>query len=189
MSSKSGSRFAGELVASSYGAAIIRFVVSLGVSPADASDVLQETLVAAWRGWDSFSGTGSRRAWVFGIARRQALLALRSQRRHARRGEAAGVDAEVEAGQAFEARLVDRSALQEATAQLPMEQRETVVLAFVVGMPLAEIAEVQGVPVGTVKSRLNTARNRLRTALREAYPERGGGHASGLAARTPRAAT
>jgi RNA polymerase sigma-70 factor (ECF subfamily) len=66
---------------------------------------------------------------------------------------------------------------------LPLDLREAVILAFVVGMPLAEVAQVQGVPVGTVKSRLHTARQRLKAVLADSYPERAS--ARGLGGRLP----
>jgi len=72
----------------------------------------------------------------------------------------------------MDAAVADRDAIGSAVATLPIDLREAVVLAFVVGMPLAEVAQVQGVPLGTVKSRLHTARQRLKAALADTYPER-----------------
>jgi RNA polymerase sigma factor (sigma-70 family) len=157
---------------------LLRFIVHLGVAEADAGDVLQEVVVAAWRGRQGFTGAGTLRGWLFGIARRQALQFLRSKHRGLRRhqtpgdGSAIGILEFEDGARSIDTEVADRDAVGGAVATLPIDLREAVVLAFVVGMPLAEVAQVQGVPLGTVKSRLHTARQRLKAALADTYPER-----------------
>ena len=165
------------------------FIAYLRVPDSDNSDILQEVLLGAWRGRHGFTGQGSLRAWLFGIARRQALQFHRARKpemRWNRPPAGATVDTflNVEDGaRPIEAHAADRDAVGGAVATLPIDLREAVVLAFVVGMPLAEVAQVQGVPLGTVKSRLHTARQRLKAALADAYPERASGH--GVRGRLP----
>lgn len=157
---------------------LLRFIVHLGVAEADAGDVLQEVIVAAWRGRQGFTGAGTLRGWLFGIARRQALQFLRSKPRGFRQRHTSGDGDDIgsleveDAARALDADVADRDAVGGAVATLPIDLREAVVLAFVVGMSLAEVAQVQGVPLGTVKSRLHTARQRLKAALADTYPER-----------------
>ena len=164
------------------GKEIVLYVMRLGVRQADAADVLQMTLVAAWRGRHTYSGRGSVRAWLFGIARLQALQFLRATASGRRDVPSDDVAESAQfSGDDFADGLADRSALRIAIESLPADQREAVVLAFLFGMPMAEIAQVQVVPLGTVKSRINTARHKLRSLLAGSFPERVGGVADGKA--------
>jgi RNA polymerase sigma-70 factor (ECF subfamily) len=69
--------------------------------------------------------------------------------------------------EAEQLRLADERMLQEGLAALPAEYRETLVLRELEGMPYREIAQVTGVPIGTVMSRLARGRKRLGDALKE----------------------
>ena len=143
---------------------------------ADVEDVVQETFIAVWRGAGAYRPEGPVGGWIWGIARRQAALLLR------RRGPASFVlpegamDAQhvedpVEA-------LLSRAAIAEAFDSLGPEgspERETWRLAHVEDRPVAEVANLMGVPVGTVKSRLHRARRLLRMALRGGPAAAGGG--------------
>jgi RNA polymerase sigma factor (sigma-70 family) len=180
------SEYQGDVVAIAQGLepSLLKYIAMLGVASGDSCDVLQEVLVAAWRGRQGFTGAGTLRGWLFGIARRQALQFLRSNNRRLpqRRppAEAGLAIADVDEGaRPLDVQVADRDALGGAVATLPIDLREAVVLAFLVGMPLAEVAQVQGVPLGTVKSRLHTARQRLKAALADTYPERASGRGVG----------
>lgn len=144
-----------------------------GMLPAaDVEDVLQETFIAAWRGAASYRPDGAAGGWLWGIARRQAALLLR------RRGPAVAVlhDQVVperqDAGDPADAALT-RADLDRAVAALgPPEasEREVWQLLYVEDRPVAEVAELTGVPVGTVKSRAHRVRQRMRAALRTGGP-------------------
>ena len=150
-----------------------------GVLPAaEVEDVLQETFLAVWRGAGGYrsGGSGSAGGWVWGIARRQAALFLR------RRGPAElllpviYVDGRHVADPA-EAALF-RAELAEAVSALGPAggaNREAWRLMYVEDRPVAEVAELTGVPGGTVKSRAHRARKQLRAALRRGEPARDGG--------------
>jgi RNA polymerase sigma-70 factor (ECF subfamily) len=134
---------------------------------ADVEDVLQETFLAVWRGAGRFQPEGAGGGWLWGIARRQAALWLR------RRGQAGSlVDALAQAGRAAaddpaEAALT-RADLASAVAALGppgKPEREVWRLLYVEDRPVAEVAELMGVPAGTVKSRAHRARRLLRAAL------------------------
>jgi RNA polymerase sigma-70 factor (ECF subfamily) len=142
----------------------------------DVEDVLQETFVAAWRGAAGyrFGGAGG---WLWGIARRQAALWLRG------RGHSELViPALVAAGEGLpvdptEAALT-RAELADAVEALGPEgspQRETWRLMYVEDRPVAEVAELMGVPEGTVKSRAFQIRRLMRAALRHDPMPGGGG--------------
>jgi RNA polymerase sigma-70 factor (ECF subfamily) len=142
---------------------------------ADVEDVVQETFIAVWRGAGAYRPDGPVGGWIWGIARRQAALLLR------RRGPASLVLPEG----AMDARQVEdpveavlsRAAIAEAFDSLGPEgspERETWRLTHVEDRPVAEVADLMGVPVGTVKSRLHRARRLLRMALRGGPAAAGG---------------
>jgi RNA polymerase sigma-70 factor, ECF subfamily len=144
---------------------------------AEVEDVLQETFLAAWRGARGYRPEGSAGGWLWGIARRQAALWLR------RRGPAELLLPALIAadgrnpGDPAEAAL-SRAELADAVSALGPEgglQRETWRLMYVEDRTVAEVAELMGVPEGTVKSRAHRARQLMRAALRQHEPVREGG--------------
>jgi len=144
--------------------------------PAEVEDVLQETFLAVWRGARGYRPAGSAGGWVWGIARRQAALWLR------RCGPAELALPTVTAGgrdpeDPAEAAL-RRAELADAERVLGPPggaQREVWRLVYVEDRPVAEVAELMGVPEGTVKSRAHRARRLMRAALRRGEPVRDGG--------------
>jgi RNA polymerase sigma-70 factor, ECF subfamily len=138
---------------------------------ADVEDVLQETFLAVWRGAPGYRPEGPVGGWIWGIARRQAMLFLR------RRGPAALASPATVRASTVRASLdadpveaaVSRADLAGALAALGPEDspdRRVWQLMYVEDRPVAEVAELMGVPPGTVKSRAHRARRRLRAALR-----------------------
>jgi RNA polymerase sigma-70 factor (ECF subfamily) len=134
---------------------------------ADAEDVVQETFIAVWRGSAGFRPDGPVAGWIWGIARRQAALLLR------RRGPAtlalSALDS-IEAGwlpDPTEA-LLTRAELEVAVAALGppgSPHREAWQLMYVEDLPVAQAADLMGVPTGTAKSRAWRARLLLRRVL------------------------
>src|SRR5215472_18785838 len=135
---------------------------------ADVEDVLQETFLGVWRSADRYRPDGTAGGWMWGIARRQAAVFLR------RSGPAALVLPAVLAADGRHASdpaeaALSRAAIAEAVVALGPEgspEREAWRLMYVDDRPVAEVAELMGVPVGTVKSRAHRARRLLRAALR-----------------------
>jgi RNA polymerase sigma-70 factor (ECF subfamily) len=141
---------------------------------ADVEDVLQETFLAAWRGARGYRPQGACGGWLWGIARRQAALLLR------RRGPAdqavTALPADLAAGQAAGQQgapdpaetALARADLEVAVAALGpagSPEREVWRLMYEQDRPVAEVAELLGVPPGTVKSRAHRVRRLLRAAL------------------------
>ncbi len=124
-----------------------------------AEEVAQETMVAVWRGAGRYEGRSQVSTWIFGIARHQAFHLLRGEGKSAREPEERE-EPDPTAGAELEVRV--RRALDE----LPPDQREVVFLAFYAGLSYAEIAQVQAVPEGTVKSRMFHAKRKLAEVLR-----------------------
>jgi len=143
---------------------------------ADVEDVLQETFLGVWRSADRYRPNGAAGGWIWGIARRQATLFLR------RSGPCAMVLPAVLAADGRHAAdpaeaALSRTAIAEAVVALGPEgspDRETWRLMYVEDRPVAEVAELMGVPVGTVKSRAHRARRVLRGALRGSPVAEGG---------------
>jgi RNA polymerase sigma-70 factor (ECF subfamily) len=139
--------------------ALRRFARALSRDAETADDLVQDTLVRALRAEHLFHG-GDLRTWLFTI-----LLNLDRNRRRglARRPHLAvieDVDPPSEPTSDGTARDIER-----AVALLPPEQREVLLLVALEGMSYREASEVQGVPIGTVMSRLSRARNALRVQI------------------------
>ena len=155
---------------------VARFARSLTRDPTRADDLVQETFLQALRGWHTFRDGADPRRWLFSVCRHTFL---RAARREARYVEAPDDDPELEALAAAVAhaaaqrngasdaleRLDLRPAITEALAALPPHFRVAVVLVDVEGQAYDEAAEVLGVPVGTVRSRLFRGRRLLQDAL------------------------
>lgn len=126
-------------------------------------DVVQQTFVKAWRAASSFDEGRELGPWLYAIARRTAIDALRHERRPTIGGHAPETDVAVtpisfeRTWQIFEVRR--------AVDDLPLEEREVVRLSHLVGLTHAEIADRLGIPIGTVKSRSGRAHKRLAAAL------------------------
>lgn len=128
----------------------------------DAEDAMQDALSAIWRNLHRFEPRAKFSTWAYRIASNAALQIVRARRETldpdvglAEASADSPVDSQVSA------KLVMRSAL----AELPPEFREALVLREYGGLSYQEIAGQQGIPVQTVKSRINRARGRLKQQL------------------------
>ena len=148
------------------------FMRRSGASEASAEELAQETLLAVWRKAALFDpGTAGASAWIFTIARNLRIDAARRERR----GETfntSDIDAEFEVDESPlpDARLAtaqSESRVRAALAELSEEQMRVVELSFYKEKAHAEIAQILQIPLGTVKSRLRLAMNRLRSRLGE----------------------
>jgi RNA polymerase sigma-70 factor (ECF subfamily) len=142
---------------------------------AAAEDAAQDTFIRAWGAVDSFRG-GMVRPWLLRIATNRAYDILRSKNRR----PTWSLDAELfesepewttqgqsEAPDTFATRSELAQFLETALGQLPDDQRVAIVLSDVQGYGYDDIANMTGVAVGTVKSRISRGRSALRTLLRE----------------------
>jgi RNA polymerase sigma factor (sigma-70 family) len=149
-----------------YGGRLIGYLQRYAGDRMVAEEILQDTLLALWRSAPRYQRRSSVRTWLFGIARRQAHNRLRVQ-------EPATLPLDGLAGWADPApgpaewavASAQGAAIGDAFAALAPRHREVLALAFAARMPHREIAEVLGVPVGTVKSRLHHARAALARSL------------------------
>jgi RNA polymerase sigma-70 factor, ECF subfamily len=135
-----------------------------------AEEIVQDTMLAVWRGANSFRGESSVRSWVIAIARRKTRDRLRGQR--LRVVDDAFLADQPGSAPGPEVMALDRAELAEvkgAIRELAPAHREVLGLVFGSGLSLPEVAGVLKIPVGTVKSRLAAAR----TALNRILTERG----------------
>jgi RNA polymerase sigma-70 factor, ECF subfamily len=137
--------------------------------PSDVEDVLQETFIAAWQGASSYRPEAKAGGWLWGIARRQAALLLRRRGPATAplpdlltRGDGPGPLIQNDPAET----VVTQAHLAAAVSTLSPAEHEVWRLRYVDDRPLAEVAELTGVPMGTVKSRAHRARRLLRSALR-----------------------
>jgi RNA polymerase sigma-70 factor (ECF subfamily) len=131
-----------------------------------AEEIVQDTMLAVWRGAGSFRGESAVRSWVIAIARRQTRDRLRGQR--LRVVDDAFLADQPGSGPGPEVMALDRAELAEvrgAIRELTPAHREVLGLAFGSGLSLPEVAGVLEIPVGTVKSRLTAARVALNRIL------------------------
>lgn len=138
-----------------------------------AEEIVQDTMLAVWRGAGSFRGESSVRSWVIAIARRQTRDRLRGRR--LRVVDDAFLADQPGLGPGPEVMALDRAELAEvrdAIRELAPAHREVLGLAFGSGLSLPEVAGVLEIPVGTVKSRLTAARAALNGILEKKGQDR-----------------
>jgi RNA polymerase sigma-70 factor (ECF subfamily) len=129
------------------------------VGPDAADDVTQDTFVRAWRSLPGYRAEASARTWLLVIARRACADAVRARTR--RRRLAARLLDRAVTGDERTDDVAGAHALGALVAGLDRDRREALVLTQVLGCSYAEAAEVCGVPVGTIRSRIARAREDL----------------------------
>lgn len=155
---------------SEYAPRVKTYMMQQGADPALSEELAQETLLTVWRKASQYSpDRGTAAAWIFTIARNLRIDRLRKDVRwqslpdeqaEAIPSEAAGQDEMV---------LIDqrRVRVQAALADLPPDQRTVVTLAYIEGLSHSEIAEKLSTPIGTIKSRMRLAYQKVRDALED----------------------
>ncbi len=145
-------------------------------SERDAEDVTQEASLRAFKAFPGFRG-GNVRAWFLTIVRHTAWTWLRRERGHREEME---FDEELHSGEDFSTspetvlmRKADVAAVRQAIESLPPEYREVIILRELEDCAYREIADIAGIPIGTVMSRLARARAQLQSLL-SAQPHPGG---------------
>jgi len=135
------------------------FAWSISHDAAEADDLVQETLLKAWRGRERFQQGTNLRAWLFTILRNTYYTGLARRRR-----EVEDIDGQWAAGLISPANqdwTVSVEELRRAMLRLPPTYREALTLVGGAGMTYEEAAEICDCAVGTIKSRVNRARERL----------------------------
>jgi RNA polymerase sigma-70 factor (ECF subfamily) len=140
----------------------------------DAWDVLQQTWLEVFRSQRRLRDPRALRPWLYRIARNQAITHRRRSRtppEHLSAGnEFDALDEIAAPHQPNDFLPEDAQRIHRALSKLPLPQREALTLVFLEEMTVEEVAEVLGVPCGTVKSRLHYAKRAMRELLTGAEP-------------------
>ncbi|MEM8817239.1 MAG: sigma-70 family RNA polymerase sigma factor [Pseudomonadota bacterium] len=147
----------------SYYTRLFRFAFRMTHSHDAADEIVNDVMLAVWRGAGGFRGSSKVSTWIFGIAYRQSLKRL------SRKSLTVAADFdldEVAAGDDHSAE--DRDWVRHGVDALPAAQKLAIVLVFYIGMSYEEVAEVTDCPVNTVKTRMFHARRKLKGLLKEA---------------------
>ncbi len=164
-----------------YSAELYRFLARFTGNLTAADDLVQESLLQAHQSAERFDVSRRLRPWLFTIAANKARDWLRSQRRRTEVSLDAQVgrnsDESVSFAEVFEGRdplpedligqAEERELVRQVIEQLPAALRQVLVLGYFQQLPYKDIAEIVGVPVGTVKSRLHTALKRFAVVWQE----------------------
>jgi RNA polymerase sigma-70 factor, ECF subfamily len=150
-----------------YGPRVKAYMMRKGADAGTAEDLAQETLLTVWRKAALYAGDkGSMTTWVFAIARNLRIDRLRREVpwQELPEGRLAEASSEPLPDEAMTEKE-QKERVQAALAELPPEQKEVVSLAYLEGFSHSEIAERLGLPLGTVKSRMRIAYQKIRQAL------------------------
>ena len=148
--------------------AVRRFAYGFVKDWTDADDLAQDALVKAFRSFSAFEGRSSISTWLFTVTRSVCLDWFKT-RQSKERQRSAQLDVEppapLESTDELLANKQSAEALWRALKQLKVEYRVPVILFDIEGMPYQDIARIEGVPVGTVRSRLSRGRSQLAKLL------------------------
>lgn len=143
------------------------FFLRLGVASGAAEDLAQEVMFTVWRKADYFDPErASAATWIFTIARNLRIDLKRREQKPALTEDDLDYLGEPDPGEQTLA-LEREQRVRAALLELPGEQAEVIRLSFFEDRPHAEIAQSLAIPLGTVKSRIRLAMNRLRTLVGE----------------------
>lgn len=137
-----------------------RVLFRLGLTEAEVDDTLQEALIRMWQSSPGFEGRSPVSTWACRITLNLGISVLRARRAARPWRPIAVLDAEV----VWES-WRQAEAVREAVMELPVKLRAVIILREFEGLTYRSIAEVLGIPIGTVMSRLHEARARLRRRL------------------------
>ena len=143
------------------------FLIRLTGDAAHADDLAQETFLKAFRSLDGFCGGASFRSWLFSIAMREAAMARRKDAARNRLAAKAVDDTDSASPAEFS---ID---LQRALETLTAEERAAALLCDAAGFSHAEAANAMAAPLGTVKTLVARAREKLRAAMTGGHDEKG----------------
>jgi RNA polymerase sigma-70 factor, ECF subfamily len=160
-----------EKIAMPHSRSLLRVARRLTFDSAAAEDLVQETLLRAWRNFSQFQQGTNARAWLFRILFNAFYARGRKIRSAAVLVSLQFPSHEPEPRSRAESSLLDRAAVSRALEDLSSEHRTVLLLAVVEGFTCREAAEILSLPIGTVMSRLSRARQALRDRIAPASPK------------------
>ncbi|MDC0135845.1 sigma-70 family RNA polymerase sigma factor [Sulfitobacter sp.] len=142
------------------------FLMKSGTDATTAEECAQDVMTTLWRKADQFDPTrASASTWIFAIARNRRIDMLRRDRRPEPEELTWGPEPEPEQSAVLEMQQ-ESARLVEAIAALPENQRKLIEQAYFGELTQAEISQITGLPLGTIKSRFRLALDRLRHAMK-----------------------
>jgi len=167
-----GDRLAFQALYRAYFPRLARFLDRMTRNMPLLQEIINDTMLVVWQKADSYDGSSKVSTWIFGIAYRQALKALRTLDEPLEDPPETAGEEWHEPEHAVAALQLQRG-VGRALDALPLEQRAVVCLTYYHGMAYQEIAETMGCPVNTVKTRMFHARLRLKDMLSDHLEETG----------------
>ncbi len=161
----SGDKAAMKLLYERHHEPLYRFLNARLRDPFEASDVMQEAFLEVWRAAPRFEGRSSVRTWLFGIARNKAVDRMRRGSRVVLSEPDDTLPDDSPDPEAVAVAASDAARLRGCIGKLSDSHRSAIQLAYFQDLPYAEIAEIEGVPVGTVKTRILHAKRLLMHCL------------------------
>jgi len=144
---------------------LFHFVKNWLANPHEASDMVHETMIEVWQRADRFQGRSSLKSWIFSIARNKSIDKNRKLSRLSYTDEVPATETEeVSPMTALEASQ-DSILLKSCIAELSETHRRMIHLAFYEDLSYREISEIEGCPIGTVKTRILHAKKLLMRRL------------------------
>jgi RNA polymerase sigma-70 factor (ECF subfamily) len=160
-----------------YHGQVFQFARRLVNNEADAAEITNEAMLEVWRAAARFAGESRVRTWLFGIVHHRAIdLLRRRRRRHEHADELTDVADEAPACNLSDVigGAQDAGHVRHCVQQLPERQKAVVHLAFFEELSYPEVAQVLDVPIGTIKTRVMHAKQRLQHCLAGLFNPIGG---------------
>jgi RNA polymerase sigma factor (sigma-70 family) len=148
-----------------YNLRLSRFILNMVRRPHLVEEILNDTMMVIWRKADSFDGKSKLSTWIFAIAYRRALNALRGLKEPVEDKDAEHRESPEEGPERQFGRRQVHDLLLSAMTQLSADHRAVVDLTYFHEMDYREIAEIMACPVDTVKTRMYHARRHLKRVL------------------------
>ena len=163
-----------DLLYSRYVTSIFSMALHMLKQPPLAEEVTQDVFLNIWLKAASFNAErGQPRSWIMSVAHHRVVDVIRSRRRTATMTDPEGyetLERLPSGGASVESQVqqnLDRERIMRALATLPDNQREVIVLAYFEGYSQSEMAEFLSEPLGTIKTRVRLAMQKLRSAMQE----------------------
>lgn len=163
-----GNRLAMQLLYARHHVRLYRFVLSLIRNETIAEDVVSETFVDVWQQADRFEGRSKVSTWLMSIARHKALSALRGRQHEQIEDHAETLADQSDTPETAMQKSHRRAMLRSSLAKLTPAHREIVNLVYYQEKKIEEVADILGIPLNTVKTRMHYARKRLAELMTEA---------------------
>ena len=162
-----GNKAAMKQIYNSYTPALNGFVRLYLADPNDVADIIHDTMLEIWRKADRFEGRSSLKTWIFSIAKNKSIDRNRKSSRIDYTDENTDIEDVTLTADDVLAISQEANTVREAVAQLKPEHRRAIHLSFFEDLTYKEIAEIEGCPEGTIKTRILYAKRNLQHILQD----------------------